>query len=66
LVDDLEKFDPYVDACLFNDEEITLRANCPISFTLKNKNFGPYSNEITTVPRFAAIYMICKGVASLT
>ena len=66
LVDDLEKFDPYTDACFFNDEKITLRVNCPISFTLKNKNFGPYNNEITTIPKFAAIYMICKGIASLT
>ena len=66
LVEDLEKFDPYTDACFFDDKQVTINANCPISFTLKNKKFGPYNNELISVPKFAAIYMICKGIASTT
>ena len=64
FVDDLEKFDPYVDACFIDDEEITISANCPIEFSLKNRKFGPYKNETLSLPKFAAIYMICKGIAS--
>ena len=64
FVEDLEKFDPYVDACFIDDEEIEVAANCPIKFSLKKKKFGPYNNEQVTVPKFAAAYMMCKGVAS--
>ena len=40
-------------------------ANCPIEFCLKNKKFGPYINEKVTVPTFAAVYMICKKLATI-
>ncbi len=63
-VKDLEKFDPYNDACFIDSEEVKIHANCPVRFTLKNKKFGPYTNEDILVPKFAAIYMICKGLAS--
>jgi len=66
FVDDLDKFDPYIDACHIDDEKIDVNANCPITFTLKNKKFGPYNNEIVSLPKFAAIYLICKGIASTT
>ena len=66
FVDDLDKFDPYTDACHIDDEKINVNANCPITFTLKNKKFGPYKNETVSLPKFAAIYMICKGIASTT
>ena len=60
----LDTFDPYVDACLLDDTNVEIYANCPIKFKLKNKNFGPYQNEKITIPRFAAVYMICKGFAT--
>jgi len=64
FVEDLKKFDPYADACFIDDDEIEIAANCPIEFSLKNKKFGPFNNEQTSVPKFAAVYMICKGIAS--
>ena len=60
----LEKFNPYQDACFIDDEKIEVFANCPITFTLKNKKFGPYNKEKVTIPKFAAIYLICKGFAN--
>ena len=65
LCKDLESFDPFSDACLLDDEKVEIIANYPISFKLKNKNYGPYEKEKITVPKYAAIYMICKGIADV-
>ena len=60
---DLRSFDPYVHAVVIPDEPVSVRASCPIGFELGGKKFGPYKNEFVTVPAFAAMYMVCKGVA---
>ena len=61
---DLDAFDPFVDACLLGDEKIEITVNCPISIKLKNKKFGPYDNEKVALPKYAAVYMICKGIGN--
>ena len=66
LCKDLENFDPFSDACLLGDEKVEIHANCPISFKLKNKKYGPYLDEIISVPKHTAVYMICKGLADVT
>ena len=66
LCENLEKINPFSDACFIDDEKIDIVANCPIEFTLKNKKFGPYRNEKITLPKYAAIYLICKGLANIT
>ena len=62
--DDINKFDPFSDACFIDDKPTEVFANCPYSFQLKNKKFGPFKNEKISIPKFAAIYMICKGLAT--
>ena len=59
------KFNPYTDACHISDEKVKIKANCPKEFKLKNKKFGPYQNETIEVPSYAAVYMICKGLANI-
>jgi DNA primase small subunit len=66
LCKDLAKFNPSHDACFIDEDKITITANCPVEFKLKSKKFGPYKNEQLTVPKYAAVYMICKGCATLT
>ncbi len=66
LCKDLQSFDPFSDACLLGDEKVEILANCPISFKLKNKKYGPYTNETHSVPKHAAVYMICKGLANIS
>ena len=66
LVDDLEKFNPYVDACFIDSDNVEVIANCPIQYSLKNKKFGPYKHELILTPKYAAVYMICKGLATCT
>jgi DNA primase small subunit len=65
LCKDLENFDPFSDACLLGDEKVEVLANYPISFSLKNKKYGPYAGETISVPKHAAVYMICKGLADV-
>jgi len=63
---DIEKFNPYIEACLIEDKPVEILANFPIKFSLKNTKFGPYTNEKTSVPKYAAAYMVCKGIASIS
>ena len=65
VYEDIEKSNPYTEACLIDDQPIEISVNSPIKFRLKNTNFGPYTNEKTSVPKYAAAYMICKGMASI-
>ena len=63
--ENLEKFNPYNDACFIDEDLVKITANCPTEFRLKNKKFGPYNNENVSVPKYAAVYMICKGLATM-
>ncbi|MDE1766143.1 MAG: DNA primase [Thaumarchaeota archaeon] len=60
----LDDFDPFLDACLLGEEQVDIVANYPVVIKLKNKKYGPYANERISVPKYAAVYMICKGLAS--
>ena len=66
LCTDLAKFNPGIDACYIDDEKTSILADCPIEFRLQNKKFGPYKKERLEVPKYAAVYMICKGCATTT
>src|SRR3989344_3871575 len=66
LCENIDKFNAFQDSCFIDDEKINILANCPTQFTLKNRKFGPYKNEKVTIPKYAAIYLICKGLANTT
>ncbi len=61
---DLDDFDPFLDACLLGEEKVEVVANCLVPIRLKNKKYGPYANEKTSLPKYAAVYLICKGLAT--
>ncbi len=63
--ENFEEFEPFSDACLLGEEAIDVIANCPTSFRLKNKKYGPYENERVSLPKYAAVYMICKGLGNV-
>jgi DNA primase small subunit len=63
--DDLESFDPFTEACLLGDDKVEIMIDCPLQIRLKNKKFGPYKNEIVSLPKYAAVYMLCKGLANV-
>ena len=63
---DITQFEPYLEASFLPDDTVEITANCPISFILKNKKFGPYLDERVNVPIYAAVYMICKKLATIS
>lgn len=62
---DLAKFDAYQDAVFLSGDSVEVLANCPIELKLKGKKFGPYLNENVTLPTYAAVYMICRKLATI-
>jgi DNA primase small subunit len=59
---DLYSFDPFVDACLLGDDKISLRVKTPVKLKLKGSSFN-ISNESAEIPAYAAVYLMCKGLA---
>jgi DNA primase small subunit len=61
---DLKSFNPLSDACLVGGELIKIRANAAVKFTLKEREFHVEKN-ITFLPAYAAIYLVCKRLATV-
>lgn len=61
---DLKSFDPLNEACLVGGELIKIRANATVKFTLKEQEFH-VEKKITFLPAYAAIYLVCKRLATV-
>jgi DNA primase small subunit len=61
-VDDIESFDPFTDACLLGDSKVMVKMKAPMKLKLKRENFN-IAKETAELPAYAAIYLICKGLA---
>jgi DNA primase small subunit len=59
---DLNSFDPFADACLLGDGIISARVKTPVKLKLKTKSFN-ISKESAELPAYAAVYLMCKGLA---
>lgn len=62
---DLDDFDPFVHACVLSDEEIDVYVRYSPKFRLKENSFGPFKDQIVKMPTYAAVYLICKGLADI-
>ena len=62
-VDNLDDFDPFNDSCLLDDEQVKVHVYYAPRFRLKDNNFGPYKDVDINLPLYAAVYLICKGLA---
>jgi DNA primase small subunit len=64
--DDLESFDPLNDSCLLGDSEVNVytKVSSQINFKLKGQSFKIRENNLK-LPLFAAVYLICKGLARI-
>lgn len=60
---DLDNFDPFRDACILGDEEVNVHVRHSPKFKLKENSFGPFKEQDVKLPMYAAVYLICKGVA---
>jgi DNA primase small subunit len=59
---DIYSFDPFVDACSLGDGKVSIRLKAPIKFKLMKKSFN-ISKESAEMPAYAAVYLMCKGLA---
>jgi len=59
---ELEKFDPLNDAIVFGERPVKISVSKPFSIQLKGKDLRVIEGT-QEVPEYAAIYLICRGVA---
>ncbi len=62
-VKDLESFDPFSEAIAFKGGNVVIRVNWAERFRIGDTIYGPYKGETVELPRGAAIFLLCKGVA---
>jgi DNA primase small subunit len=64
---DLESFDPMTHSCLLGDKNVKVKTNLSsqICFKLKGKSFR-LKDKVIELPLFAAVYLVCKGLAEIT
>ncbi len=60
---ELTNFNPMADTVLFDKGTINVIANSENILHLNNQSFGPFKNEKTELPTFAAVYLFLKGKA---
>lgn len=63
---DFESLDPLNDSCLLGDNEVKVntKVSSQINFKLKGQSFRIKENNLK-LPLFAAVYLICKGLAEI-
>lgn len=59
---ELEKFDPLNDAIIFGERPVKITVSKPFSVQMKGKDLR-IEEGIQEVPEYAAVYLICRGVA---
>jgi DNA primase small subunit len=62
---DLHSFDPLSEACLLGDDMIKIRSTTSIKLILKENEFYVDENTTTSLPAYAAIYLVCKRLAAV-
>ncbi len=65
-VDNIDEFEPFNDASLLDDEVVRIHVYNAPRFVLNNNSFGPYKDTDIDMPLYAAVYLICKGLADAT
>ena len=62
LCTNLDSFDPFTEACVLSETRVSVRLKCPVKFKLGGKSFN-VSKESAELPAYAAVFLICKGLA---
>jgi DNA primase small subunit len=63
--DDLEIFDPFINACLLGENEVNVEAKAHVNLKLKGQSFK-IKKQTERLPLYVAVYLICKGIAELS
>jgi DNA primase small subunit len=65
MVHDLASFRPDFDPVVLSNDEVTISVKGSPAFSLKGRAFGPYSSEEVTLPTYAAVYLLTKGLGMI-
>ena len=60
----LESFDPFREACVLGSTKVSVKVKTEVKLKLNGESFN-ISEESAELPAYAAIYLICKGLAEL-
>ena len=61
-IDELESFEPLNDAVVFSDKSVKIKVIKPFAVQMKGKDLM-VEEGVQEVPEYAAIYLMCRGVA---
>lgn len=61
-IDGIDSFDPFKDACLLGPSKVRVKLKAHVRLRLRGEHFN-ISKESAELPAFAAVYLICKGLA---
>jgi DNA primase small subunit len=61
-IEKIDDFDPFVEACLLGTCKVRVKLRTHVRFRLRGENFN-LSKESAELPAYAAVYLICKGLA---
>ncbi len=64
-IDAIADFDPLKDAVVFGDSDIKLRVMHDADIRLRGEHYRLEEGETVTLPEYAAMYFMCRGVAEL-
>jgi DNA primase small subunit len=59
---DLDSFDPFTEACVLGTMDVKVKLKTHVKLKLKGKSFN-LSKELEELPAYAAVYLVCKGLA---
>ncbi len=63
-LDSIDSFEPFSEACLLGDSRVQVQMKTHVRFKLKGESFN-ISKESAELPAFAAVYLLCKGLAQV-
>ena len=59
----LSEFDPSVHPVVLGDEKMKIHVQHSPPLTLRGETYGPYRQQVVTLPQAAAVYLLCRGLA---
>ena len=60
----IENFNPFVDAVVFSEDKVKIKALCDIKKRVFDFGLNLKAGEVTSVPEYVAIFLMCRGEAS--
>ncbi|HUI86294.1 MAG TPA: DNA primase small subunit domain-containing protein [Nitrososphaerales archaeon] len=65
-VDSSDDFDPTADPVVLSDRPVRIQVSFFPAFKMKGETFGPYKSESVSVPTYAAIGILTRGLAEVS